>query len=501
MSAGADNPIVRKRQVGMDKARYAYTQIFVDGEWRAPEGGESIEVTSPVTGASLGSVPRGSGADIDAAVRAAARAQGAWAALDGQARAEYLLRVAQRLEERQDELARLIAQEVGMPLKLAARIQVGLPVASWKNYAAHARELPRSEWIGNSLVSWEPAGVVGCITPWNYPLHQVTAKVGAALAAGCTVVLKPSELAPLSAFVLAEIARESGLPAGVFNVVCGYGTEAGEPLVGHALVDMVSFTGSTAAGSRVAEMAGRSVKRTALELGGKSASVVLPGADFARAVKSTIAGCFLNSGQTCTAPTRMLVPEADYDAVRALAEDAIAGYVTGDPLDPATRLGPVISERQRQRIQSFVDGARADGADIISGSLPAGSTSGYFVAPTVIGKVSPSSEVAQQEIFGPVLVVLTYRDQEEALAIANGTQYGLAGMVWGANHGAALSFARRIRAGQVDINGAPFNLDAPFGGFGRSGYGRENGRLGVEEFLVPKAYQLPADFERSGVAI
>ena len=375
-----------------------------------------------------------------------------------------------------------------MPASLA-----GAPIAAWDSYADLAVEVEWEKRIGHSLVQQLPVGVAACITPWNYPLHQITGKVAPALLAGCTVVLKPSELAPSSAFLLAQAVAQAGLPLGVFNLVHGSGPEVGEALVAHPEVDLVSFTGSTRAGQRIAAVAGQDIKRLALELGGKSAAVVLPGADLAAAVKATLAGCFLNSGQTCSATTRLLVPREQAQQAAHLAAELAPSWRMGDPADPATRLGPLVSAAQREKVRAMVDAARAEGAVLVTpeGPLP---PHGFFFPPTVLHQVTPQMAIAREEVFGPVLVILPYDGVDEAVAIANGTDYGLAATVWAATPAAALPVAQRLRAGQVDINGAPFNPQAPFGGFKRSGVGRENGRFGIEEFLEPRSLQLPPTY-------
>jgi betaine-aldehyde dehydrogenase len=320
-------------------------------------------------------------------------------------------------------------------------------------------------------------------------------KVAAALAAGCTVVLKPSEVAPLNAFMLAEAIDEAGLPAGVFNLVSGYGPVVGEIIASHPFIDMVSFTGSTRAGKRVAELAAAGVKRVALELGGKSASVVLDDADFPTAVKSTVAACYLNSGQTCSAHTRLLVPESRYDEARDLAKAAAEAYVVGDPRSESTRLGPLASAAQLKRVREYIERGIAEGAELVTGGahMPEGLAKGFFVKPTVFGRVHPKATIAQEEIFGPVLSILTYKDEEEAIRIANDSLYGLGGAVWAGTDERAIAVAQRIRTGQVDINGGAWNMQAPFGGYKQSGYGRENGVYGLEEYLEYKSMQLKAD--------
>jgi betaine-aldehyde dehydrogenase len=467
-------------------------KLFIGGQWIAPSTEESIDVHSAGTGEVMGKVPAGGERDIDAAAAAAHAALQGWSQTPAEKRAEFLQKISDGLKARADEIAKTIAQEVGMPIKLAGRIQAGLPIANFANYAKIGREFKFEERVGNSVVVKEAVGVVGAITPWNYPLHQIALKVAPALAAGCTVVLKPSEVAPFNAFILAEVIEAAGLPKGVFNLVTGLGPVVGEALVKHPRVDMISFTGSTRAGKRISELAAQQVKRVALELGGKSASVILEDADLAAAVKGTVNGCYLNSGQTCTALTRMLVPASKYDEAAKLAVEAAKGFTLGDPLQETTRLGPLSSQAQLERVRSYIKKGVAEGAELLTGGAdqPAGVPGGYFVKPTIFGKVKNSMAIAQEEIFGPVLSIIAYKDEDEAVKIANDSPYGLAGAVWSKDDARAQAVARRIRAGQIDVNGGAFNMNAPFGGFKQSGHGREAGVYGLEVFLELKSLQL-----------
>ena len=469
-----------------------YRKNFIGGDWLLPSVSAVIEVIHAANEEVMGLVPAGSSADVDQAVAAARRALPQWAALSPERRREYLAQLQAGLAASSSEIARTMTAEVGMPLKLSARVQAGLPVAVLESYVKLLEDYSFSEQIGNSLVLKEPRGVVGCITPWNYPLHQIVAKLAPALAAGCTLVVKPSELAPLSAFKLAEIAAQAGLPPGVFNLVSGYGPEAGEALVRHPDVRMISFTGSTRAGRRISELAAATVKRVTLEMGGKSPSIILDDADLAKAVKSTVSSCYLNSGQTCSALTRMLVPAARYEEAAAIAVEVAGSFSLGDPMLPETRLGPLVSAAQRERVRSFIDRGRDEGARMLCGGAeqPDGFERGFFVKPTVFGAVTPEMTIAKEEIFGPVLSIMSYGSEEEAIAIANVTDYGLAAAVWSADAERALKVARRIDAGQIDINGGRFNPLAPFGGYKHSGIGREFGHFGLEEFFEIKSLQM-----------
>jgi betaine-aldehyde dehydrogenase len=468
-----------------------YDSHYINGAWHKAHNPAVFEVHDSTTEEVMATVPQGTAEEATQAVLAARAAFPAWSALSVEERCVYIDKIVAGLKARTEEMGTAIAREVGMPIKMAKMIQVGGPVFNWGNAAKAARAFHWQEQVGNSLVVREPIGVVGCITPWNFPLNQITLKVAPALAAGCTVVLKPSEIAPVNAMILADIIHAAGLPAGVFNLVNGLGPVVGEVLASHPEVDMVSFTGSTRAGKRVAELAAATVKRVTLELGGKSASVILPDADLAAAVKGTIGACLLNSGQTCSAHTRMLVPANRYDEVKALVQATIAKFTLGASLDENSRLGPLVSASQRERVLGFIRQGLEEGAELIAGGpdKPA-FDKGYFVHPTVL-RVKPNDTLAREEIFGPVLVILTYDTEEEAIHIANDTIYGLGGGVWSVDLDHAVAVARQIRTGQVDINGGPFNGNAPFGGYKQSGNGRENGRYGLEEFLEFKAMQFP----------
>lgn len=472
-----------------------YAQHYIDGQWVNASSNATLSVTNSNTEEVIATVPAGSAAEAEAAVLAARRAFPAWSALSVDERAGYLDKVAAGLKARADELTATIASEVGMPLKLAGMVQVGMPIFNWGNFAKVARKFEFESEIKHSLIVREAIGVVGCITPWNFPLNQIALKVAPALVAGCTVVLKPSEVAPINAIILAEVIHEAGVPAGVFNLVNGLGPEVGEVLASHPEVDMVSFTGSTRAGKRVGELASQSIKRVALELGGKSASVVLDDADFAAAIKGSVGACLLNSGQTCSAHTRLLVPASRYDEAKALAKAVIERFTIGNAFEEGSKLGPLVSAAQRDRVLGLIQLGLDEGAELIAGGADKPAfDKGYFVQPTILG-VQRHHTLAKEEIFGPVLVMLTYQNEDEAVAIANETVYGLGGGVWAGTDERAIAVAKRLRTGQVDINGAPFNANAPFGGYKQSGNGRENGVFGLEEFLEVKAIQRPVPKE------
>jgi len=466
-------------------------KLYIGGEWVDPAGRETIDVVNASTEEVMGRIPQGTPEDVDRAVAAARGAFETWSQTALVERAELIRAIAAGLAARSEEIASTISQELGMPIVQSTAIQAGLPTMTFTSVPTLLEDITWREEIGNSVVVREPVGVVGAITPWNYPLHQIAAKVAPALAVGCTVVLKPSEVAPLNAFILAEIMDEAGVPAGVFNLVTGTGPVVGEAIASHPDVDMVSFTGSTRAGRRVSELASQSVKPVALELGGKSPNVILDDAELETAVTDGVAKCFLNSGQTCSALTRMLVPRARLEEAERIAAAVADTYTVGDPFADSTRLGPLVSDVQRERVRGYIRKGVEEGARLVTGGedSPKGQERGYFVQPTVFSDVRSDMTIAQEEIFGPVLSILPYDDEEDAVRIANDSQYGLAGGVWSADEERAQRVARRIRTGQVEINGGVFNPLAPFGGYKQSGHGRELGRHALEEYLQVKSMQ------------
>jgi aldehyde dehydrogenase (NAD+) len=466
-----------------------HDKLYINGQWIKPAGTGMIDVINSTTEEVMGRIPEGTAEDVSAAVAAAKAAFESWSTTSVEQRKRYLQLIADKLNLMKNDIAVLVAAEVGMPLAMATAVQAGMPAMVMASYAQLLGEFPFEETIGKALVVKEPIGVVGCITPWNFPLHQVVAKVAPALAAGCTVVLKPSEVAPLTAFVLAEIIDDIGLPAGVFNLVTGYGPVVGEAIAAHPDVDMVSFTGSTRAGKRVSELAASSVKRVALELGGKSANVILDDANFEKAIKSGVGACYFNSGQTCSALTRMLVPRSRHDEAVEIAKKTAENFTVGDPLSGKAKLGPLVSATQRERVVGYIKKGIEEGAQLVTGGteMPEGLEKGYFVRPTVFANVDNKMTIAQEEIFGPVLSIIPYEDEDDAVRIANDTVYGLAGGVWSGDEARAKRVARRLRTGQVEINGGGFNPLVPFGGYKQSGNGRELGKYGLEEYLEVKA--------------
>nr|BFE37188.1 aldehyde dehydrogenase family protein [Actinomadura rugatobispora] len=487
-----------------------FTRHYIDGRRQAAGTGR-IAVGDPATGEVIGEVPAGTAADADAAVAAAARAFPAWSASPRAERAALLERLTGLLAAARERLAATIVAEVGSPASFAAAVQVGLPLATFAGQPGLLEEIAWRREVGHSAVVREAAGVVVAITPWNYPLHQIAAKVAPALAAGCTVVLKPSEVAPLNAFLLAEAVHEAGFPPGVFNLVCGTGAEVGERLVAHPDVDVVSFTGSTAAGRRIGALAAATVKRVHLELGGKSPTVVLDDADLEAAVADGMVKAFVNSGQTCTALSRLIVPRARLAEAEEIAAAAVANHPLVDPAAETAgvrptvladklghigftfALGPLVSAAQRERVTGHIRAGVEEGARLVAGGpeRPGGFDRGHYVRPTVFSGTTPGMAIVQEEIFGPVLCLQAHDGDDDAAALANGTRYGLCAAVWSADTGRAAAFAGRLRAGQVDVNGARFNPFAPFGGYKQSGHGRELGVWGLEAFLQTKSLQLP----------
>jgi aldehyde dehydrogenase (NAD+) len=472
-------------------------ELYVGGSWRAPHGSGVIEVTDASTGRQLGHVPSGDAGDLNAAVAASVEAFDEWSSTPVRDRAAAVRQIAAELAAREDDLAELMSREVGTPIATSRRVQVGLGVSVFNSMADLVEELPLSEQIGTSLVIRHAAGVVGAITPWNYPLYQLAAKVAPALAAGCPVVVKPSSVAPFGAFAVAEIVDKLGLPAGVLNVVTGRGAEVGERLAAHPDVDLISFTGSTSAGARVAELAAAGIKRTTMELGGKSAFLLCPDADLDQAVSAAVRGCFVNNGQTCAATTRLLVPYVLLDEVEQRLVALVSAMRVGPSLDEATDIGPVASAAQQRSIAAFLDRAADEGTVLVGGPGPVDgldrdSAGGYFVRPTVVSRVGRDTQLAREEVFGPVLSVIAVDDLDDAIAVANDSEYGLSGAVWAGSVERATAVARRLRTGQVSVNGGRFNVLAPFGGYKRSGVGRELGAHGLAEYFELTSLQLPA---------
>jgi acyl-CoA reductase-like NAD-dependent aldehyde dehydrogenase len=467
-----------------------YEKLYYGGDWQASSGSETIPVISSATEQEFARVPRGTADDVDRAVNAARQGFESWRRLLVDERAQWLEKLAAAMKTRVPQIAEAIAHEVGTALGFATKVQAEFPIMMIGMNAKFIREAKLEEELGNSLVIKEPIGVVGCVTPWNYPLHQAVCKIAPALAAGCTIVLKPAEMAPLSAFMLAEAAHEIGLPPGVINIVSGSGRVVGEAIIAHPDVDMISFTGSLQAGRRIAAVAGDGIKKVCLELGGKSAFVVLDDAPFDKAIPAGVNNCMQNSGQTCSAWTRMLVPQSRHDEAVELAKTQLAKLMLGNPFDKNTRLGPLASSGQRDSVLAFIEQGKKEGATLVTGGgRPAHLPTGYYVEPTIFANVDNRMAIAQEEIFGPVLVIIPYDTDADAVAIANDSQYGLAGGVWAGTPERALATAKQMHTGQVDINGGRFNALAPFGGYKKSGIGREIGPLALEEFFVLKAIQ------------
>lgn len=468
-------------------------QFYINGHWVAPaDGAGSHTVINPATEKSLGELAMGGAADIDAAISAAAAAFPAFSADPLETRLGYLERIAEGYQARLEDIAQAISQEMGAPISLARKVQAPMGLGHLKTTLAVARDFPFEEQLGQAQIRRAAAGVCALITPWNWPMNQVMCKVAPAIAAGCTMVLKPSEFAPLSAQILAEIMDEAGLPAGVFNMVHGDGAQVGPMLSSDPRIDVVSLTGSTRAGESVSREAAATIKRVSLELGGKSANILLPGCDLQKAVTHGVRAMMNNTGQSCNAPSRMLVPADRLAEAEAIAAQACDSIVVGDPQNEDTVIGPIANGRQYQRVQSMIETGLQEGATLVAGGTgkPAGMEAGYFARPTVFSQVSNTMTIGREEIFGPVLVMIPYQDVDEAVAIANDSDYGLSGYVYGEDSDAR-AVAARLRTGMVHINGAGPDLQGAFGGFKQSGNGREWGRFGLEEFLETQSLFLP----------
>jgi len=474
-----------------------YTKFYIDGEWVEADTLDRTEVIDSATEEVIATVPLGTASDVDKAAKAARAAFESWSNTPVDVRAKYIRDIGAALAGKYDEIVDVISSEVGSPKMFSQMVQAGLSVGDWEPYANIIENYDWEEQVGNSLVIKEPIGVVGCITPWNYPLYLIVCKIAPAFAAGCTVVLKPSEITPLNAYLLTEAIHEAQLPAGVFNMVVGHGPEVGAAITAHPEIDMVSFTGSGRAGKEVTKSAAETIKRVHMELGGKSANIVLDDADPATIAMGSVFGCFLNSGQTCSALTRLLVPrsrEQEFvDAVVAEASQVKLVDPKADEPDLFHSLGPLSSAAHRDRVRSYIQKGIDEGATVAVGGpeQPEEFDKGFYVKPTVFTGVTPDMTIAQEEIFGPVLSIIAYDDDDDAVRIANDSIYGLAGAVQSNDLERAKSVARRMRTGQIDVNGGAFNQHAPFGGYKQSGNGRERGRYAIDEYMEIKSLQLP----------
>jgi aldehyde dehydrogenase (NAD+) len=464
-------------------------KFYIDGAWVDPATPSTLGIVNPATEETFAQISLGSRADVDRAAKAARRAFAAYSVTSVEQRLSWLQKIIEGFRTRLPELARMMTLEMGAPITFATQRQATVALFHFEEAARVLANYKFQERMGNGIIRREPIGICGLITPWNWPLNQVASKVAPALATGCTVVLKPSEIAPLSAMLFAEIVDDAGVPAGVFNLVNGDGPTVGEAIAAHPEIDMVSFTGSTLAGVRVAKLAADTVKRVAQELGGKSANIILADADLTAAVIQGVHACYTNAGQNCQSPTRMLVPRTHRDAAFAAAREAVGTIRLGDPLDPASTMGPLVSQAQFEKVQDLIQSGIDQGATLVAGGTgrPAELNSGYYVRPTVFGDVTPQMKIAREEIFGPVLSIMSYETEDEAIEIANDTPFGLAGFVQSRDVERARAVANRIRAGRVYLNGAPFDRSLPFGGYKQSGNGREFGVFGFEEYLEVKA--------------
>lgn len=465
------------------------TKFYIDGEWVEPATPNHFDVINPATEDVAGQISLGSAVDVDRAVKAARRAFPAYAATTREERLDLLRRIIKLYEAREDELSRAMTAEMGSPITFSRETQTVMALNHFKEMVNVLTSYKFESFMGDTMIRREPIGVCGLITPWNWPLNQVASKLAPALATGCTSVVKPSEIAPLSAILLAEILHDAGVPKGVFNLVNGDGPTVGEAISAHPDIDMVSFTGSTRAGILVAKAAAGTVKRVCQELGGKSPNIVMPGADLSRAIPAGVLRCYTNTGQSCQAPTRMLTHRSQRDAAIALARTTAEQVLLGDPLDPKTQMGPVVSKAQYDKIQGLIEKGIQEGATLVCGGPGrlSGFNRGYFVRPTVFADVTPEMTIAKEEIFGPVLSIMTYDTEEQAVEMANDTSYGLAGYVQAGTIEDARRIGAKIRAGRIYLNGAPANNKVPFGGYKQSGNGREHGVFGFEEYLEVKA--------------
>jgi aldehyde dehydrogenase (NAD+) len=468
---------------------YDFRQFYIDGVWTSPTDRREHEVINPATEAPVGKILFGTAEDVNAAVKAARAAFETYSRTSREERIALFERILTVYQRRKKDVARAISSEMGAPMTFALGVQASMGTAHFATTLAILKETGFDESRGSTQIRREPVGVCGLITPWNWPINQISCKLAPALAAGCTVVLKPSEMAPLSAHVLAEILDEAGVPKGVFNMIDGEGLTVGDAIARHPDVDMVSFTGSTRAGVQVAKAAADTVKRVSQELGGKSANIILEDADLNAAVRSGVLSMMSNTGQSCNAPSRMLVPAKMYDDAIAIAKVAAEESVVGDPNADGVNMGPVANKAQFEKIQRLLQKGIEEGATVVTGGpgRPAGLDKGYFVKPTVLANVNNHMTIAREEIFGPVLVMIPYKDEEEAIRIANDTVYGLSGAVYSGDIEHARQVARRLRTGMVHLNGASADVNAPFGGYKQSGNGREWGREGLQEFQETKA--------------